>query len=227
MYQTRVSFVSTCLLAPLVLYGCGRGDSSSTFVAKHEPWRAVDERQCLDSGIVRESRFVQTRSMLGGPSACGAEHPFEMSGARGGRVQLQPPAVLRCPMIPAVDRWVQDVVAPAARFHFGVPLDRLKVAASYGCRPINHKWGAKLSEHGLANAIDISEFHLADGRKVSVKGGWWSEDVQERSFLRAVHRGACDSFSTVLGPHADIYHRDHFHMDLARHGRDGTHRVCK
>jgi len=42
-----------------------------------------------------------------------------------------------------------------------------------------------------------------------------------------VHRGACDSFTTVLGPHADIYHRDHFHMDLARHGRDGTYRVCK
>lgn len=227
MSMSRIAFLVSCALVPLLVHGCGRGDGGTTFVAKREPWRAVDEAQCLKSGIVRESRFVHTRSLLGGPSACGAEQPFEMSAALDGRIQLTPPAILRCPMIPAVDRWVHDVVAPAARFHFGVPLDTLKVAASYGCRPINHKWGAKLSEHGLANAIDISEFHLADGRKVSVKGGWWSENVQERAFLRAVHRGACDSFTTVLGPHADIYHRDHFHMDLARHGRDGTYRVCK
>lgn len=227
MYKSRVAFLASCLIAPLAIHGCGRGDSGPAFVAKREPWRAADERQCLHSGMVRESRFVQSRSLLGGPTACGAEHPFEMSAALGGRVELKPAATLRCPMIPAVDRWVAEVVAPAARFHFGAPLVTLKVAASYGCRPINHKWGAKLSEHGLANAIDISEFHFADGRSVSVKRGWWSEDVRERAFLRSVHRGACDTFSTVLGPHADIYHRDHFHMDLARHGRDGTYRVCK
>lgn len=227
MSQSRPLFVVlVCVLAPALLYGCGRGGGETSFVAKREPWRAVDERQCLSSGLVRESRFVQTRSMLGGPSACGAEHPFEMSGTSNGRIALQPAAVLRCPMIPAVDRWVQQVVEPAARFHFGVPLERLQVAASYACRPINHQWGAKLSEHGLANAIDISGFHFADGRKITVKGGWWG-DVRERAFLRAVHRGACDTFTTVLGPHADVYHRDHFHFDLARHGRDGTYRVCK
>ncbi|MBL8564943.1 MAG: extensin family protein [Hyphomicrobiaceae bacterium] len=226
MYQSRAYLLVLGLLAPVLLYGCGRGGDGEAFVAKNEPWRAIDERQCLNSGVVRESRFVQTRSMLGGPSACGAEHPFEMSGTGGGHVILQPAAVLRCPMIPAVDRWVHDVVEPAARYHFGVPLERLQVAASYSCRPINHKWGAKLSEHGLANAIDISAFQLADGRKITVKGGWWG-DARESAFLRAVHRGACDTFSTVLGPLADSYHRDHFHLDLARHGRDGTYRVCK
>lgn len=129
-------------------------------------------------------------------------------------------------MIPAVDHWVRSVVEPAARLHFGAPLRELKVAASYGCRPINHKRGAKLSEHGHANAIDISEFRLADGRRVIVKVGWWG-DSRERAFLRAVHRGACDTFTTVLGPLADRHHRDHFHFDLARHGRTGAYRVCR
>lgn len=227
MSQSRVIFLSVCVLSSVALHGCGRGgDSEGSFVAKREPWRAVEERQCLASGEVRESRYVQTRSMLGGPSVCGAEHPFEMSGADNGRVRMEPPAVLRCPMIPAVDRWVRDVVEPAARFHFGQRVQRLQIAASYACRPINHQWGAKLSEHGRANAIDISAFELDDGSKITVKGGWYGAD-RERSFLRAVHRGACDTFSTVLGPHADSYHRDHFHLDLARHGRDGTYRVCR
>ena len=139
---------------------------------------------------------------------------------------MRPAATLRCPMIPAVDHWVQAVVEPAARYHFGQPVRELKVAASYGCRPINHMPGAKLSEHGHANAIDISEFHLAGGSVVSVKRGWWG-DARERGFLRAVHRGACDTFTTVLGPLADRHHHDHFHFDLARHGRTGTHRVCR
>ncbi|MEW5962670.1 MAG: extensin family protein [Pseudomonadota bacterium] len=36
------------------------------------------------------------------------------------------------------------------------------------------------------------------------------------AFLRAVHRGACGPFTTVLGPDADAAHLDHFHLDLAR-----------
>lgn len=216
--------IGSAVLAPLT--GCGKGGSGPDFVAKYEPWRAAEERQCLASGMVRQSRFIEARSALGGPSVCGADHPFLMSGAAGGRVALRPAATLRCPMIPAVDHWVQTVVEPAARYHFGVPVRELKVAASYGCRPMNHKPGAKLSEHGHANAIDISEFQLADGRTVSVKGGWWGGE-RERAFLRAVHRGACDTFTTVLGPHYDSHHRDHFHLDLARHGRSGTHHVCR
>ena len=176
--------------------------------------------------MVRTSPFLNARSSLGGPSACGAEQPFEMSAALGGRVRLTPAATLRCPMIPAVDRWVATVVEPAARFHFGASIVGMKVAASYGCRPINHKWGAKLSQHGLANALDISEFRLADGHKISVKSGWWGSS-RERQFLRDVHRGACDSFTTVLGPLADRYHHDHLHLDLARHGKNGTYRVCR
>ena len=86
--------------------------------------------------------------------------------------------------------------------------------------------GALLSEHGHANAIDVSGFVLADGRTVQVKTGWWGA-LAERTFLRDVHRGSCNLFSTVLGPNYDANHRDHFHLDLARHGRDGADTICK
>lgn len=115
---------------------------------------------------------------------------------------------------------------PAARYHLGAPVVEVKVAASYSCRPMNNMDGARLSEHGHANAIDISQFMLADGRAVSVRTGWWGAWA-ERNFLRAVHRGACGIFTTVLGPGYDVNHRDHFHLDLARHGRDGWEPICK
>jgi hypothetical protein len=212
----------------LILVGLGVGSCSQQpyFVAKEEPWRADEERACLASGIVRESRFVTSRSSLGGPSVCGAIHPFFVSAAARGWVSLRPAALLRCPMVPALDQWVERVVIPAARYHLGAPVVELKVAASYSCRPMNNVDGARLSEHGHANAVDISAFTLADGRVVTVAAGWWGA-FRQRSFLRAVHRGACSTFTTVLGPSYDRNHRDHFHLDLARHGRDGAGRICK
>jgi len=216
--------VASAVVALLVLWGCGK--SPPRFVSKPEPWRADEESQCLASGYVRRSPFLIERAALGGPGHCGALRPFEMSAAAAGQVRLQPAALLRCPMIPSVERWVQSVVTPAARRHFGLPVIELKVAASYACRPMNHVNGARLSEHGYANALDVSAFMLADGRWISVKSGWWG-DPRERAFLRHVQQGACAIFTTVLGPNYDANHRDHFHMDLAWHGRDGESRICK
>lgn len=38
--------------------------------------------------------------------------------------------------------------------------------------------------------------------------------MMQASFLRNVHRGACEHFGTVLGPEANDAHRDHFHFDM-------------
>lgn len=208
----------------LILWGCGSGP---TYIAQHEPWRAQEERACLVSGHVREAPWLKTKSSLGGPSSyCGAMQPFEMAAAADGRVHLRPTALLRCNMIPSVERWVRKVIEPEARRIYGVPLAELKVAASYACRPRNNQSGAKLSEHGHANALDVSGFILADGRTITVKQGWWGEP-RDRAFLRAVHAGACREFTTILGPQADAFHADHFHVDLARHGRSGQEVVCR
>ena len=41
----------------------------------------------------------------------------------------------------------------------------------------------------------------------------------KRAFLRRLHKGACGTFGTVLGPEANEAHRDHFHFDLAARRR--------
>ncbi len=210
-------------IVPVLVAACTTGP---TFIAKDEPWREQAERACLESTNLANSPFLTPRAALGGPSVCGAVRPYDMAGTISGRVRLAPAATLQCQMIPTVDRWVSEVVEPAAQRYLLTPLVELKVAASYSCRPMNGVSGAKLSEHGHANAIDISGFHLADGRVLTVKSGWQGGD-SERAFLRAVHHGACDLFTTVLGPNANSFHADHFHLDLARHGKDGTHHVCE
>ena len=220
------------------LLGCSSSSDRLRFAEKRDPVpsrvTAVrplahqtfgSESACLRSNAVRISRFVRPAGQIL-RRQCGAARPFKVHAADHGRIRLSPPATLRCQMVPAVDSWVRNVVVPAAERHLGSPVTSLRVAASYSCRSINSKRGAKLSQHAFANALDISAFTLADGRVVTVKRGWrgWGS---ERAFLRAVHRGACRHFTTVLGPDADRYHHDHFHFDLARHGRTGTYRVCQ
>jgi hypothetical protein len=55
----------------------------------------------------------------------------------------------------------------------------------------------------------------------------WKGGEQEQAFLREIHGGACRNFATVLGPGADAFHYDHFHFDLARHGRRGDRSICR
>ncbi len=148
-------------------------------------------------GRARAHHIHQKQVCLGGPSVCGTERPFELSAVDEGRISLKPPAMLRCPMIPQVERWIRESVAPSARYYLGSDLVEISVAASYSCRPMNNVSGAKLSEHGYANALDVSGFTLASGRKVTLKRGWKRRrrrtgfsprDPSRR--LRAVHDGA-------------------------------------
>jgi len=231
--ESRVGYIF--LFSTLALAGCSPGsqrlltphhDVTAAHLVGPVAWHAKQERSCLASGQIRQSRFIRPRASLGSPAGCGAERPFIVSAALDGRVVFQPAATLRCPMISPVEDWLQNVVQPAAQRNLGSRVVSLKVAASYACRSRNNKAGAKLSEHGRANALDVSAFHLSDGSTVSVKQHWSGFNQQAR-FLRAVHRGGCRYFSTVLGPNADSHHHDHFHFDLARHGRQGTYKVCR
>ena len=75
--------------------------------------------------------------------------------------------------------------------------------------------GAPISEHAFGNALDIAAFVLADGRRVTVKGGW-KGSPEEQGFLRDVQGSACDQFTTVLAPGSNQFHYDHIHVDLMR-----------
>lgn len=139
-----------------------------------------------------------------------------------GTVAFSQPATVNCGVAEPLRDWLENTVQPAARRGFGENVVSVDVAASYSCRPRNNQRGAKMSEHGFGNAIDIAAFTLESGRKVTVVDGWNGSGA-ERTFLRQVHGEACGEFHTVLGPKADRAHRDHFHLDLQNRRSGSTY----
>jgi hypothetical protein len=156
-----------------------------------------------------------------GPGDCGAEDLVQLEAivlSDKSRVSLTPPATLRCTFAEIMVQWVREDVAPAAR-SLGSVLKSIDNYASYDCRGRNRVLGAKLSEHGRANALDVRSLALSNGRLVRLTDLRLDKEFRERLRLRT-----CSRFMTVLGPGSDGYHEDHVHVDLAE--RRGGHRMC-
>jgi hypothetical protein len=160
-----------------------------------------------------------------------AEEHVPLGPARGpvvtgsiGPVEVKPAATLACPLVSRLDKWIATAVQPAALHWFRQPVVEIKQISAYSCRGMNGNAYARISEHAFGNALDIAEFELADGRKVSVQYGWHGAP-EEQGFLRDVQAAACEEFSTVLAPGANIYHYNHIHVDLMR--RSSGRSICE
>ncbi len=219
----RVAYLAAVLALGLALVGCAL--SPFGVPERRAAWHDAEERACIKSRppVVRAA-YVRREHRVNGRGACGIRYPLEVAAFDGGSVQVSPVATLGCPLTTVLEDWMRDAMQPAALAWFGVPVVGIKQLASYSCRSIDSIPGKKLSEHAYGNAIDIAAFVLANGRTVTVERGWHGAP-DERSFLREVEASACETFDTTLGP-GEPYHGDHFHLDLAHHGRTGTARYC-
>jgi hypothetical protein len=141
-----------------------------------------------------------------------------------GQVSMKPAATLACPIVSALDRWLTDSVQPAAMRWFGMRVVEIKQISAYSCRGMNGNPHAHISEHAFGNALDIAAFTLADGRRITVKGGWRGMP-EEQGFLRDVQATACQQFNTVLAPGSNAHHEDHIHVDLMRRASRRT--ICQ
>jgi hypothetical protein len=141
--------------------------------------------------------------------------PPESPTATAEPVGLRPAATLACPIVSTLDKWIATAVQPAALKWFRQPVVEIRQIGSYSCRGMNGNPNAHISEHAFGNALDIAEFDLADGHRVSVQYGWRGTP-EEQGFLHDVQLAACRDFTTVLAPGANIYHYNHIHVDLMR-----------
>jgi hypothetical protein len=160
--------------------------------------------------------------LLVGAGECGATDAVLMASIimpDQSRVAVSPPATMRCPMAQAVADWVREDVGPSMK-KFGPPLRALDNFDSYSCRGRNNIRAAQLSEHGKADAIDIRDFSLADGREFHLT------DIRvDKAWRETIKASVCARFMTVLGPGSDGYHEEHIHLDLAE--RRNNYKVCQ
>jgi hypothetical protein len=193
-----------------------RGDRPPSPPRAAEPGRA-DARdpvtlQChLD--LTREEvgfRVLEDRRFGRGCSALGAVQLTEIG------TPVTNLGAMTCPAARQFARWAREAVQPAASRWLRSPVRRIETFGSYGCRTVNSQPGARLSEHAFANAVDVSAFLLANGRRVTVAEGWNGDDLAVRRFLRDVHQAGCRRFAIGLGPDSDAFHYNHFHFDMGR-----------
>ncbi|MFY0617272.1 MAG: extensin family protein [Shimia sp.] len=181
---------------------------------KKERRKAGIGKVCRDRKLIGQEIDPVPGKLPGCGISKGAIRLYEVEG-----VKLSTPSVMNCDTAKALQTWVDKGMNKAVR-SYGGGAREIKVAAHYACRTRNHKKGAKISEHGKGNAIDISAVTLKNGDTISVLKDW--NNGKKGRILKKMHKSACGPFGTVLGPNADRYHKDHFHFDVARH-RSGSY----
>jgi hypothetical protein len=157
-----------------------------------------------------------------GPGACGGDDLVRLEAvviADNQKVPVKPAAILRCTMATAIADWVRGDMAPLA-VSLGTRLAELDNFDSFECRGRNRVKGARLSEHGLANALDVRSLKLANGSTLSLTDRNVARETREK-----VLYSVCARFMTVLGPGSDWYHEDHIHLDLAE--RRNNYKICQ
>jgi len=161
---------------------------------------------CGDRAI-RGQAIARIRGRISG---CGIAKPVRVTQVDG--VLLSTPATIDCATAKALKNWVHNGAKPAVG-RLGGGIKSLRVVAHYACRTRNNRPGGKISEHAKGKAIDIAAINLNNGTSLTVLKGW--RDRRQGPILKRMHRAACGSFGTVLGPNANRYHQDHFHFDTA------------
>jgi hypothetical protein len=163
----------------------------------------------------------QPLPVLVGPGDCGATDAVLIDTIMlpdHSEVAVTPAATMRCPMAEEIAHWVRDDVAPSLKD--APPLSGLDNFDSYSCRGRNNIRAAQLSEHGKADALDVRDFKLADGRELGLT------DINvDKDWRDTIKSSACARFSTVLGPGSDGFHEQHIHLDLAE--RHNNYKVCE
>jgi hypothetical protein len=134
-------------------------------------------------------------------------------------VAMHPALTATCSMTAGIE-WYEARLDEIALRTLHARIVRIDHVGTYVCRNINRDPEGLRSEHATANAIDITAFHLSNGKTVSIAKDW-RKATPESEFLHEAHEAACDLFNVVLGPDYNKAHATHFHLDL------GPYRACR
>jgi hypothetical protein len=165
---------------------------------------------CLDE-LSRRGAAFEAAAVPAAGRGCGLTGGVALSQSR---LAVEPAATMSCAMALALTDFEERVVQPAALRHFGRPVTAMRQIGAYSCR-VRTGGSGRLSNHAAGLAIDIAGFEIEGGTRAVVKEHW-RDPGQRGRFLREIAREACATFSVVLTPNTDVWHRDHIHLDIGR-----------
>ena len=159
-------------------------------------------------------RLIASRPVADSEGSCPLRNVVRV--ANFGSVQLSSSFLASCPLALSSALYLQQQAKPLTHRMLGQELRQVDHFGSYACRNIYHRQNARRSEHATAEALDISGFRLADGRRISVLKGW--PDAQYHPWLQALLTGGCGYYGNALGPDYNAAHANHFHFGMRGQG---------
>jgi hypothetical protein len=157
----------------------------------------------LDAVYVAQSGFTEGNQ-------CIVEHAVRLTSASGMAIKNSP--VLTCRMASELVKFTEDTLQPVADQMFGSRIKAMSHLGTYNCRSMRQYPGI-VSQHGFANAIDVSGFTLEDGTDINVAWDWNGKSAKAE-FLRLIAGGGCEGFRAAISPDSDANHWNHLHWDM-------------
>jgi hypothetical protein len=194
------------------------------FRAPHGPftaykrWRTLHDPQRCEAALAESRLAYKPMADTSSPAGCELLNVVRVTQADDTRFSSS--FLATCPLALSIADFEYNTVQPAAHDVFGERVTRIEHVGSYACRNVNHQQEGALSQHATANAIDLTGFVLADGKRITL-AQWDDAGSKNADFLRRVHDGACRAFGSTLGPDYNALHKTHFHVDM------GPYSICR
>lgn len=192
-------------------------DRPPDFLTKHHLQLLKREPERCIAALDRARISYRPVPPLSNDRGCGYEDAVRLQASA---VRYGSNILLRCPAMLGMLLWERHVLVPEAETQLGKKLVAVRHLGTYSCRKIGGVRGRSLSEHALANAVDVAGFTLEGGESISVRRDW-RDDARKGRFLRNVRDGACRIFGVTLSPDFNAAHANHFHLDM------GGRKVCR
>jgi hypothetical protein len=149
---------------------------------KDEIAKATEQCTHLLSAVAAEVEYLEPIKK----GECGLPAPVRLKSLGSDKkVVFDPPVDINCPMVVALNKWIKSTLQPKAVTGLKSSVTTIVNASGYSCRNVYGLPNAKLSQHALANAIDIGGFKLADGRTIKVLRGWGMTERDKVALAKA------------------------------------------
>jgi len=173
-----------------------------------------EAQACFSDLGTRQADFTPLPDQYYG-AGCSTVGSVRLASLRSDRADLRLAGLgpMTCPLADTLAGWARFGVDRAAQQILGSPLVKIETMGTYSCR--NIAGSPRRSAHATGNAVDISGFVLADGRRITIAGNWADKSPQVQRFFTTIRQSACKRFGTVLTPAYNAAHHDHLHLEIS------------